>query len=92
MCVCVIYYFLECLGCIISPEYFTHCKMNFNCSKCIQLLVFLVVGRAVLSFRFCVYETLFNPILSDSFGLNERDASYFFFGLVAAQICGTIVL
>lgn len=57
-----------------------------------QVLVFLIVSRAALGFRFCVYETLFNPILSDSFGLNERDASYFFFGLVAAQVCGTILL
>ena len=58
----------------------------------LQVLVFLVVGRALLSFRFCVYETLFNPILADSFGLNERDSAYFFFGLVAAQVSGTIVL
>lgn len=57
-----------------------------------KVLVFLVVGRALLGFRFCVYETLFNPILSDSFGLTERDSSYFFFGLVAAQVCGTVIL
>ena len=48
--------------------------------------------RLVESFRFGVYETLLNPILSDSFGLDERDASYYFLGVAAAQIFGVVIL
>lgn len=50
------------------------------------------MARGVLSFRFGVYETLYNPVLSDSFGFTERESSYFFLGLVVSQISGTVIL
>lgn len=56
------------------------------------ILTFLILCRGVLSFRFGVYETIYNPVLGDSFGFDERHASYFFFGLVISQISGTIIL
>ena len=58
----------------------------------VHILSFLILCRGVLSFRFGVYETIYNPVLSDYFGLTERDSSYFFFGLVIAQTSGTILL
>ncbi len=56
------------------------------------ILCFLILCRGVLSFRFGAYETIYNPVLSDYFGLTERDTSYFFFGLVIAQTSGTVLL
>ena len=56
------------------------------------ILSFLVVCRGVLSFRFGVYETIYNPVLSDYFGFDERTAAYFFFALVVSQITGTVLL
>ena len=50
------------------------------------------MARGVLSFRFGVYETLYNPVLSDSFGFTEKESSYFFLGLVVSQISGTVIL
>lgn len=58
----------------------------------LQIITFLIIARGVLSFRFGVYETLYNPVLSDSFGFTEKESSYFFLGLVSAQIAGTIIL
>lgn len=56
------------------------------------ILTSLIILRGVLSFRFGAYETIYNPVLSDYFGFNERDSSYYFFGLVLAQLAGTLLL
>lgn len=61
-------------------------------NKIAHIILFLVICRAVLSFRFGVYETIFNPVLSDYFGFTVKYASYFFFALVASQISGTVIL
>ena len=53
-----------------------------------KLVVFLLLGRAVVTSRTSVVETLFNPILSDSFGLSEKWDSYIFFALVVPVIVG----
>lgn len=42
--------------------------------------------------RFGVLETLFNPILSDSFGFDERNASYIFLAFGLPHIAGSILL
>jgi len=39
-----------------------------------------------------VYVVLINPILSDFYGFSERETSYFFFGLVTAQIAGALLM
>ena len=63
-----------------------------NLNRNLYILCFLILCRGVLSFRFGAYETIYNPVLSDYFGLTERDSSYFFFGLVIAQTSGTVLL
>lgn len=54
----------------------------------ITFLVFLVVA----ALRFGYFETLFNPVLSDSFGFDERDASYYFLVLVIPYVGGVVIL
>ncbi|XP_064390131.1 uncharacterized protein LOC135338046 isoform X2 [Halichondria panicea] len=66
-----------------------------NCtSKPIR--VFIVITMLILPMveiaRFGVLETLFNPILSDSFGFDERNASYIFLAFGLPHIAGSILL
>ena len=39
---------------------------------------FLILARGVITSKFVIYEQLFNPILSDSFGFTVKQTSYFF--------------
>ena len=50
------------------------------------------MGRAILASKFMVVETLFNPILSDYFGVNEKWRSYLFFGLIMPAIVGSFAV
>ena len=56
------------------------------------ILSFLLLCRGVISSRFAAYETIYNPILSDYFGFDERESAYFFFGLVGAKTAGVVLL
>jgi len=53
---------------------------------CLQIISFLIVLRGLITAKFIVYEELFNPILSDSFGFTDTQASYFFLALAPAQL------
>ncbi len=46
----------------------------------------------VAALRFADFETLFNPVLSDSFGFDERDSSYYFLALAVPYVGGVIAL
>lgn len=54
----------------------------------VKIVVVLVLCRAVFTTMFMVVETLFNPILSNSFGLTEKWVSYIFYALVIPAIVG----
>ena len=41
--------------------------------------------------KFIIYEELFNPILSDSFGFTVKETSYFFVLLLPAHIGAFVV-
>jgi len=51
-----------------------------------QIVLFLILTRGVITAKFIVYEELLNPILSDSFGFTEKEASYFFLALLPARL------
>jgi len=46
----------------------------------------------IAALRFGYFETLFNPVLSDSFGFDEKDSSYYFLALAAPYIAGVFLL
>lgn len=60
------------------------------------MIYYIIITLLVLSFteriRFAVVQTLVNPIASDSFGINERDASFIFLVLGLPQFGGAISL
>ena len=58
----------------------------------IYIIITMVILSMIEVFRFSILETLFNPILSDSFGLNERGSSYVFLGFGVVDIVGAILL
>jgi len=51
----------------------------------------LVLAAPAHSLLTVTYMVLFNPILGDSFGFSERESSYAFFVLTAAQIAGALI-
>ena len=53
-----------------------------------QIVGFLILARGVITSKFVIYEQLFNPILSDSFGFTVKQTSYFFLLLLPATIIG----
>ncbi len=54
----------------------------------VTFLLFLVVA----ALRFGYFETLFNPILSDSFGFDEIESSYYFLALALPYLGGVLTL
>jgi len=54
--------------------------------------MFLILSTAVVKARISVYEELFNPILSDSFGFSEDVTVYFFLLILLAPILGGVLL
>jgi len=54
----------------------------------LSLLVLSLIERV----RFAFIQTLFNPIASDSFGIDERGAALLFLALSIPQIIGSISL
>jgi len=57
-----------------------------------QIVTFLIFLRGVITAKFIVYEELFNPILSDSFGFTDTQASYFFLALAPAQVGSGLIV
>jgi len=57
----------------------------------LQIVSFLIIAKGVITSKFIVYEELFNPILSDSFGFTVKDTSYFFVLLLPAQL-GVLIM
>ena len=53
-----------------------------------QIVGFLLLARGVITSKFVIYEQLFNPILSDSFGFSVKQTSYFFVLLLPATVGG----
>ena len=48
--------------------------------------------RGFISSEFIVYQQLFNPILSDSFGFTVMQTSYFFVLLLPATVGGVLMV
>lgn len=70
-----------------------YCASNLNMHACfslahVKIVAISVLGRAVFTTMFMVVETLFNPILSNSFGLTEKWVSYISYALVIPAIVG----
>jgi len=57
----------------------------------LQIISVLIIARGVITSKFVIYEELFNPILSDSFGFTVKDTSYFFVLLLPASLSALIV-
>ena len=57
----------------------------------LQIISFLIIARGAITSKFVIYEELFNPILSDSFGFTVKDTSYFFVLLLPTHIGAFIV-
>ena len=57
-----------------------------------QIVGFLILARGVITSKFVIYEQLFNPILSDSFGFSVKQTSYFFVLLLPATIGDAFML
>ena len=64
----------------------------FTSLTVIQIVGFLILARAVISINDIVYEELFNPILSDSFGFTIKQTSYFFVLLLLPNIGGAFMM
>ena len=58
----------------------------------IQIVGFLILMRGFISSEFIVYQQLFNPILSDSFGFTVKQTSYFFVLLLPATVGGVLMV
>ena len=56
------------------------------------MLIFLFSTYAVWKVSEEIFYTLFNPILSDSFGMTEKEISYSFIGLLASFVLGSFVV
>ena len=54
----------------------------------VQIVVFFLLARGFVSSKSVIYDQLFNPILSDSFGFSVQQTSYFFLLLLPATIGG----
>ena len=52
----------------------------------LQIIAFLIIAKGLITSKFIIYEELFNPILSDSFGFTVKETSYFFVLLLPAHI------
>ena len=57
----------------------------------LQIISFLIIARGAITSKFVIYEELFNPILSDSFGFTVKETSYFFVLLLPTHIGAFIV-
>ena len=57
-----------------------------------QIVGFLILARGVITSKFVIYEQLFNPILSDSFGFTVKQTSYFFVLLLPPTIGGAFMV
>ena len=58
----------------------------------LQVLVFLVFSFCVWKTGLGIMYTLFNPILSDSFGLTVKETSYYFTALMVMYVMGPFIL
>ncbi len=53
-----------------------------------SLIVFSLIERT----RYAILQTLLNPIASDSFGIDEKSASFVFLSLFVPQLAGAVIL
>ena len=58
----------------------------------LQVLLFFTFATYATESSYGVVDTLFNPILSDYFGLTEREISYYFVGLMLAITASSLLL
>ena len=58
----------------------------------VQIVAFFILTRGLISSKVVIYEQLFNPILSDSFGFTVKQTSYFFLLLLPPTIGGAFVM
>ena len=58
----------------------------------VQIVGFLILARGYITSNLVVYEELFNPILSDSFGFAIKQTSYFFVLLLLADVGGAFMV
>ncbi len=58
----------------------------------VYIVVTVVILFAIEMFRFTFLFTLYGPVASDSFGLDERDSSYILLALGLIQIGSSVLL
>ena len=85
---CILNCFMIILPCHSNP-YILSVVWNFLTAP--QIISFLIIAKGLITSKFIIYEQLFNPILSDSFGFTVKDTSYFFVLLLPAQL-GVLVV
>ena len=66
--------------------------LRFTTLTITQVVGFLILARGVITSKFVIYEQLFNPILSDSFGFSVKQTSYFFVLLLPATVGGAFTV
>ena len=69
-----------------------HKTSFFLLTKAFKTVTFLILCTAVVKSRISVYEGLFNPILSDSFGFSEDVTVYFFVIILISPLLGGLLL
>ena len=57
-----------------------------------QVPLYVIVAGGLKGIRYVVNEVLVNPIATDSFGLSERDMTYFFIIYILGAFVGMILL
>ena len=57
-----------------------------------QIVGFLILAQGTVTSNLIVYEELFNPILSDSFGFAIKNTSYFILLLLPADVGGSFMV
>ena len=67
-------------------------ESEFTSLTVVQIVGFMILARGAVSMNYVVYEELFNPILSDSFGFTIKQTSYFFVLLLFADVGGALIM
>ena len=70
----------------------TNNDFQFTSLTVVQIVCFLILARGYITSNLVLYEELFNPILSDSFGFTIKQTSYFFVLLLLADVGGAFMV
>ena len=76
---------------MVSTAYIHPISFDLNIF-CIYIILSLLALALIERMRLAFIQTLFNPVASDSFGINERVASYLFLGQGIPKVLGSTLL